>query len=168
MPGMTGWPERRTNAWGSHNARCSHISERSAHPSKAGDPITRRNVAVILMCMPARRKHNQRGRTWPGSEVGAGTATTRRSLLMMPMTIRIMKVMIADRGSLGVLARLLSRRSLAFVPRQASVREPRATTATPMPCEGNEIWVVHRIFPGTAEATCPRPRGNGAGCYACP
>ncbi|KAH8621722.1 hypothetical protein IG631_23599 [Alternaria alternata] len=84
----------------------------------------------------------------------------RRSILMTLMAIRRMKVMIAHRGYLGVLARLFSRRSLAFVPRQAS--EPRATTATRMPCEGNEIWVVHHIFPGTAEATCPRPRGRVA------
>jgi hypothetical protein len=97
-PGMTGWPERRANAWGKHNARCSHLSERSAHPSQSGDPITRGNSVVILvttMCRRARRKRNQRGRTWPGSEVGAGTATMRRSFLMMPITIRIVKVIAA-------------------------------------------------------------------------
>jgi hypothetical protein len=52
----------------------------------------------------------------------------RRGILMTPMKIRIMKVIMAYRGYLGVLARLLCRRSLAFVPRQAN--EPRATTAT--------------------------------------
>ena len=34
--------------------------------------------------------------------------------------------------------------------------------------KGNEIWVAHHMLPGTAEVTCPRPRGDGAGCHAYP
>jgi len=76
-----------TNQGGSHNARCSHISETSAapclcrlrgmaisaailssfDPSKAGDPITRGSLVVVVICMRARRKQDPRGKIWASS-----------------------------------------------------------------------------------------------------
>lgn len=66
-----------------------------------------------------------------------------------------------------MLARLLCRPTTLGLGR-TSARALRANTASPMLRKGNEIWVAPHMLPGTAEVTCPRPRGDGAGCHAYP
>ena len=87
-----------------------------------------------------------------------------RSMLTMPIIIKDYEgnghaMCGADRDSLGVLYRRLA---------TLSVRERRGIVATPMPCQENEIWVTYHTLSGTAEATCLRPRGDSAGCFAYP
>ena len=73
---------------------------RPKHPRQCDE------LVVILMCKRARRQRSGRGRAWSGSEVGANTATAtmRRSILMMPMTIRICKIGTTSHACRAVMA----------------------------------------------------------------